>query len=491
MFGVKSERAVASGGLRPSLLEIAELLNQSSSTYREVADAYQELREDGKALDKEVLPALKEKLLATHYVEVIEQELVTNHLKQVEEQLEILLSTNAKWHDEFKNKLTKNSNRYNKAQADANTPIRRRRGWLRRAQTWFARRWRTISMQELIQQRRWIVAEMIDRLPETEQTNLTQTTLKSLGDEKLYVEAKEGDLFGLIDHALDRLTNEERQHLIDEVLSNIRDKERWSAEVEKKQRSLYENYQTYKTIQLILSKLPNSMKESFAILARRAQTRVQHTGNDVNQFREEVAVWFDRSMSRASGVYKRNAKGIGILIGLFLAIATNVDAAFITDRLSNDENLRRVVTEQAISTAKASGLEQARNNTSEALEELALPIGWNPTNFSEQLGCEPDRVSGNMPSDWSQVPSSCLKEASISVANPVKMMTMFAVRYPIALLRILFGWLIAGIAISMGAPFWFDVLGKVMNVRNSGGKPPSTEDQSTAKAPLPATTVKQ
>ena len=34
--------------------------------------------------------------------------------------------------------------------------------------------------------------------------------------------------------------------------------------------------------------------------------------------------------------------------------------------------------------------------------------------------------------------------------------------------RVLFGWFISAIAISMGAPFWFDLLGNVMNVRNSG-----------------------
>jgi hypothetical protein len=34
-------------------------------------------------------------------------------------------------------------------------------------------------------------------------------------------------------------------------------------------------------------------------------------------------------------------------------------------------------------------------------------------------------------------------------------------------LRVLFGWLITAIALSMGAPFWFDLLGKIMNVRNA------------------------
>jgi hypothetical protein len=43
-------------------------------------------------------------------------------------------------------------------------------------------------------------------------------------------------------------------------------------------------------------------------------------------------------------------------------------------------------------------------------------------------------------------------------------------------LRVLFGWLITAIALSMGAPFWFDLLGKIMNVRNAA-KPLDTPKQ--------------
>lgn len=52
---------------------------------------------------------------------------------------------------------------------------------------------------------------------------------------------------------------------------------------------------------------------------------------------------------------------------------------------------------------------------------------------------------------------------------------------PIDLLKLLIGWIVSGLAISMGAPFWFDLLGKIMNVRNSGSKPPSPETKETAK----------
>jgi hypothetical protein len=38
--------------------------------------------------------------------------------------------------------------------------------------------------------------------------------------------------------------------------------------------------------------------------------------------------------------------------------------------------------------------------------------------------------------------------------------------------------MLSGLAIAMGAPFWFELLGKFINVRNSGPKPVShTKEQ--------------
>jgi hypothetical protein len=53
-------------------------------------------------------------------------------------------------------------------------------------------------------------------------------------------------------------------------------------------------------------------------------------------------------------------------------------------------------------------------------------------------------------------------------------------------IKVIFGWLITAIALSMGAPFWFDQLSRIMNVRNSskqpGSAPPSPPSEDT---PLP------
>ena len=45
----------------------------------------------------------------------------------------------------------------------------------------------------------------------------------------------------------------------------------------------------------------------------------------------------------------------------------------------------------------------------------------------------------------------------------------------------LLGWLLTAFAITLGAPFWFDMLKRVINIRGSGTKPPVTQDDGTKK----------
>jgi hypothetical protein len=130
-------------------------------------------------------------------------------------------------------------------------------------------------------------------------------------------------------------------------------------------------------------------------------------------------------------------------------------------------------------------LDRIREQTDEALKVIPLPIGWNPTVVKQQLNCA---KQGN---DWASTNNNCN-----SVRNPFrdksKPKTSFFIPGVIIGLMLasfwngaimLAGWLVSGIAISMGASFWFDLLSKVVNVRNAG-KPPtsSTTGQTTSSS---------
>lgn len=259
---------------------------------------------------------------------------------------------------------------------------------------------------------------------------------------------------------------------------------------------IYQDYQTYQQIDRALDHLPKAFRDSLGILARRAETRTRAAGNAVDDFRTEVGIWFDRSMGRTSGVYKRNAKGVAFIIGLLIAMFTNSDTFHIFSRVASDDSLRKVITDRASQIAPKTDptspagtnvirrdLTDLKDQTQEVLADIPLPITWNPRNLSQQLGCpyapKPDNLKNGdekiysllTRDQWNDLYQACVgKTNTDNIAVPFQVAQMITAK-PMGFLRMLSGWWISGIAIAMGAPFWFDLLGKIVNVRNAGAKP--------------------
>jgi arsenate reductase-like glutaredoxin family protein len=198
--------------------------------------------------------------------------------------------------------------------------------------------------------------------------------------------------------------------------------------------------------------VPDKLINSLTVIAERTRIKIDDLKEEANQFKKEVETWFDRSMDRSSGVYKRNAKGVAILIGIAIAILTNTDTFFLLNRLSRDSAIRSVITQRAIQQAESypndiNVIRQAQQDLSDA----SVPIGWQ--NINQQLDLEP------------------LNTSQGNTANAI-------LRKIWKVIAMLCGWVVSGLAIAMGAPFWFDVLNKVINVRNAGPKPESySKDQ--------------
>lgn len=190
--------------------------------------------------------------------------------------------------------------------------------------------------------------------------------------------------------------------------------------------------------------LPPQLRDNLRILAEQAEHRAQDLATGLEHLQAEIETWFNRSMDRASGVYKRNAKGVAILIGIAIAIAVNADTFHIMARLSRDSVLRDALRDAAVQTATPSqsaspsefpspsvpSLDAVEANLDQALTDLPLPIGWDPVNVQQQ------RLDSR---GW----------------------------HPPILRRIL-SWIITGIAISMGASFWYGALSRVAPLRNTG-----------------------
>jgi hypothetical protein len=206
----------------------------------------------------------------------------------------------------------------------------------------------------------------------------------------------------------------------------------------------------YQNMKSMIDELPPSVVENLAVLAKRAQGRIQKTQSGIHALREELNYAFDSSMERASGVYKRNAKGVAILIGFTLAVISNADAFHMASRLSKDSALRETIVYNSGAILmqnpdkSAVDIQTLRNQANQVLNDVSLPLGWTDVNLNQQIGSSTQ---------------------SQDIIPGFRFISIIA------------GWFVSGIAIAMGAPFWFDLLGKIVNVRNAG-KPPASSAQN-------------
>jgi hypothetical protein len=150
---------------------------------------------------------------------------------------------------------------------------------------------------------------------------------------------------------------------------------------------------------------------------------LDEAGTDIKKARENVEGWFNGSMERVAGWYKRKAQIVILAVALLISFAFNADTFEVADSLWHDTALRESVV-AAAQRSTTQPLPEDIETISQQLNELQMPIGWQA-----------------VPGD------------------------------PLAWLTKLVGLLVTALAVSLGAPFWFDALNKLGGVRSSGKSP--------------------
>ena len=184
----------------------------------------------------------------------------------------------------------------------------------------------------------------------------------------------------------------------------------------------------------IAQKMPKGRVQDFVL------TLIAESGNDVGKIRVGIERWFNAGMERIGGIYKRKTQWIILLVALLTCLVANIDAIQIGNRLNSNSVLRsqlvavadKTVSKPAGEATNPAGLAASASD----LKALDLNLGWS--------GESP----GKDPSTWA--------------------------------FRKALGLLIAALAASLGAPFWFDVLSKFINLRSAGAKPEPAPEKKPA-----------
>jgi hypothetical protein len=168
-------------------------------------------------------------------------------------------------------------------------------------------------------------------------------------------------------------------------------------------------------------------------------TLIDSAGNDITQVRTNIEQWFDTAMDRVSGWYKRRKQFWIFVIGLIVALVMNVSTVTVATALWTNKTMRDSLVAAANRYVAQTGGDarltpkQQLDHEVEDLQSFRLPIGWT-------------------------LPASQSRDTDLlSIVN----------KNPDIWLERVLGWLLTACAVSFGAPFWFDLLGKVSIVRST------------------------
>ena len=210
--------------------------------------------------------------------------------------------------------------------------------------------------------------------------------------------------------------------------------------------------------------------------------------SQLQTLQSNVEGWFNDAMERVGGWYKRRTQLIGFLIGVLLVTFGNIDSIRIARVLANNPVLRASLIAEA-TRATAAGLPEASPASAPAPQAAAAPAASSsaapapgalkqadPPKQADDPMKDTQEAFKKLEANIAQIhdlgiPMGWHSENDIPKPNTQKGISWWI--YKIG------GLLLTALAASMGAPFWFSLLQKVISLRS--GKPPEP-----APAPAPA-----
>jgi hypothetical protein len=169
------------------------------------------------------------------------------------------------------------------------------------------------------------------------------------------------------------------------------------------------------------------LKANLRRLINRARMVEPDPQQQMVQLNQEIALWFNQAMRDMFRVYKHDLKTISFLVSLTLVVAINADSLYIIRRISENTATRAIVIQhvtQIQSCQKNLSSPSCVERVSTLMESSTIPIGWQRSNRQKQFS----QISGG------------------------------------SFLRAIGGWLLTGIAVSMGARFWLQLLNRFVQI---------------------------
>lgn len=180
---------------------------------------------------------------------------------------------------------------------------------------------------------------------------------------------------------------------------------------------------------------------------------------NIEDLKKNIEKWYTLYMERVTGWYKRKIRKNIFFASTVVTLVFNLNFITLSKTIYADSNLRGPLANMAIAVGNDT------TSSSTYIQTIKKKIGTDSSlgniNMNAVIGVE-------LPIGWK--PSPCAASATGNwferTAKQIGCFFRNEVNFPSIL-----GWLLFILALSLGAPFWFDLLKKIVNIRNSGASP--------------------
>src|SRR6266481_7991279 len=182
---------------------------------------------------------------------------------------------------------------------------------------------------------------------------------------------------------------------------------------------------------------------------------------------QKIEAWYSDAMDRVSGWYKRKTTLWIWAIAAVVTLALDANTMGIVKILWSNQAVRSAVVEAAKNRSQA-----GQSGEPAPLVEYAdpqHPEASKPVNIPQQLTDDERQTLGSLLPGWKQDWESLSSSTGWEWTG--------------WLISHLLGWILTVLALSLGAPFWFDTLNKFMNIRNAGRATDEPRDKSNPSQP--------
>lgn len=201
---------------------------------------------------------------------------------------------------------------------------------------------------------------------------------------------------------------------------------------------------------------------------------LNNSQESLEKFKTHLETWFDDTMERTSGWYKRKATYISLVVGILMAMLFNIDSIQIVKQLSKDPKARAQMVELASHLSSDTTLISDSLRQKVLSTQLAKLQSLSDTSM-QILSVTRDPSKAFLPLNFyvkKENPTGVSAEKKIP--RYVNWCLLQVEKFMSFIFNLWFddfsnfiGCLITAVALSLGAPFWFDLLNKLVQLKSS------------------------